>query len=500
MYKYKKTIIINNRRRRIFCKEKSNNEYILYKNNYITLNSYYKKTGGGIMKYITNPSNTTKRFLSDSYSIKEFDIKYNDFLEYITQKNLKIKIDTYKFDLSTIISSYLKDKSKINTKNTKIWIFTEINNNDLKIKGFNDKNEYQQYIDDLNNEYNLIQYGNSDDINISSVKLKFGNIITNEIIPTQEKLNNLLKFNTNNYINDIGYEVYDKLYNKGYYIYIYKNNNYDNFKEGDEYKLYNCIFRCEKIIAIENGIIGNGHGEFQKNFKYDILFKYISKLNTEDEIIKFGEKHNTFNQFFIDNDKRLFYNKLVSRDGRKVYDKLNIDGYYIYLVKKYSTNDLVKYVENAIYDIYDTKFICYKIIKNGDNNVIFKYLGDFTTKKDILLYGSLYHNTKIYENGLLYYKYVNEEGKKIYDKLIEEQYNVYYTEIVHCTDNEYKIESIYKLHDINKIFKCVKIIEEYPSIFQKTIVFNYIGNTEYSTVATVGGQRKYKNFKFKKMI
>ena len=43
MYKYKKTIIINNRRRRIFSKEKSNNEYILYKNEYITLNSYKKK-------------------------------------------------------------------------------------------------------------------------------------------------------------------------------------------------------------------------------------------------------------------------------------------------------------------------------------------------------------------------------------------------------------------------------------------------------------------------
>jgi hypothetical protein len=63
---------------------------------------------------------------------------------------------------------------------------------------------------------------------------------------------------------------------------------------------------------------------------------------------------------------------------------------------------------------------------------------------------------------------------------------------------KYEIESIYKLHDINKIFKCVKIIEEYPSISQKTIVFNYIGNIKHSTVATVGGQRKYKNFKFKK--
>ena len=43
MYKYKRTIIINNRKRRIFSKEKSNNEYILYKNNYITLNAYNKK-------------------------------------------------------------------------------------------------------------------------------------------------------------------------------------------------------------------------------------------------------------------------------------------------------------------------------------------------------------------------------------------------------------------------------------------------------------------------
>jgi hypothetical protein len=105
------------------------------------------------MKYITNFSNTTKRFLSDSYSITEFDIKYNDFLDYKTQKNLKIIIDTYIFDLSNIISSYLKDKSKINTKNTKIWIFTEINDNYLKIKGFNNNTEYQQYIDDLKNTF-----------------------------------------------------------------------------------------------------------------------------------------------------------------------------------------------------------------------------------------------------------------------------------------------------------------------------------------------------------
>ena len=505
MYKYKKTIIINNRRRRIFSKEKSNTEYILYKKEYITLNAYNKKTGGGTMiKYITNPANTLKRIFSDSYSISEFDINYFDIINYMTSNNkLQHGINTYNFDLSHIISSYLKDISKINTGNNKIWIITEINGNNLKVNGFNDKNEYDNHIDDLNSKDNLINYGELD-TNIEYVKSTFPKIITNEIEPTPVKLKKLLKFNTENYITEKGYEVYNELYGEGIYIYIYTtnyeilnrtNNTNKILKEGEEYEFYNCKFRCDKIYATEHGITGNGHGESQKNFKYDILFKYISKLNTECEIIKFGENNN---KSFINYDNKLYYNCLVSHDGRKVYDKLNINGCYIYLVEIYIPD---KFKVNNIYIKYNTNFICEQIINEGINNYyIFKYLGDFTTKDNIIKYANIYEDIKLkeYDNkSLLYYKYINDKGRKIYDNLItENNYVVYHTEIVHYKDTTYASGNIYKLY--NSSFECVIIFKDYPSIYKNTIVFKYLGNTPTAPDIAVGGQRKLKNLKSKK--
>ena len=79
MYKYKKTIIINNRKRRIFSKKKSNTEYILYKNDYITLNAYNKKTGGSMSNLIA------RKILSNEKN--EFEIPKNEFEIPIDNKN-----------------------------------------------------------------------------------------------------------------------------------------------------------------------------------------------------------------------------------------------------------------------------------------------------------------------------------------------------------------------------------------------------------------------------
>ena len=575
MYKYKKTIIINNRRRRIFSKEKSNTEYILYKKEYITLNAYNKKTGGGMLNAaaISNPINFITRLGKDSDAIEEFDdikisdietyllkIKFeiisdinryfkkneagfiqninlsninlsniNDYLSTIKSKIesdiklnllfnleeikkyvLKIKspnisdinLEPYNLGASQILLSYLISQSLLKSTNNRVWIITSNDKVKLKLKGYNSESAF---FNERNLEKELIKYGTNDEKLNNLIKEKFGTFIFDSLKADIT----LLKFNTASYINADGRQNYDELASdNNAYIYYY-TTDYNILStlglnhiliEGEDYKLFNSTFRCIKINVTKT----------DDNFTYDILFKYISKSNTADNIIKYKYQlqKGYFELFesYLSNKITLYYNRYVNADGRRTYDLLHYNNrnYYICIVEEFLLNKEIR--EGEICERYGTKFKYDKILidMNGKYNVLLKYIGDFATEEDIIKYGLLYKKSYILgENALLYYKYVNLEGQKIYDELFKKDKYIYYAKKFLNSSREileYTKDNESKLFNTNANFKCDNIMREYPSSYESTIVYKYIGNTPTAVAVAVGGQRKLKNLKSKKYL
>ena len=139
--------------------------------------------------------------------------------------------------------------------------------------------------------------------------------------------------------------------------------------------------------------------------------------------------------------------------------------------------------------MHKTKFIYDKIIDdlNGKRAVILKYIGDFTTKKDIIKYGILYKNAEILpKNALLYYIYVNEIVKKIYDELLKEDYYIYYSIIYYNYDQPKIKGAVYEI--FNTLFICDIIIPGYPSSNRTTIIYKYIESSN-KQIARVEGEK-----------
>jgi hypothetical protein len=296
MYKYKKTIIINNRNRRIFSKEKSNNEYILYKNNYITLNAYNKKTSGGSLTSAAyNPKNTFYRLVQgektefkipNSIKINNHDYDDNDVHRYKF-------INVYNEDISNAISNYLKKQSLIKDSNNLKWIITafatESGNRNTTVTGYTDE-KLNTFIQDLNSSDTLIQYGTDNNLKKMEVMEEFNNNTNNKAKIYTEK-NKLYYY----YLaNEEGINNY-KLLKQQYYIYYiitirlfvsvrqptfnsitYKDdNNVDKtYTINEGYNLFNnnCWFICDNIIE------GNKffqHSESEDKRTYHVIFSYF---------------------------------------------------------------------------------------------------------------------------------------------------------------------------------------------------------------------------------
>ena len=289
MYKYKKTIIINNRNRRIFSKEKSNNEYILYKNNYITLNAYNKKTSGGSLtsfkSSILNPINTTKRFLNGEKTEFRFSGKV-PFYENEPVFDRKKYINNYDKTMSNHISNYLKKKSLIKDSNNLNWIITaSLITNEANIESFTTVTGYNNedlkiFIKDLNSINTLIQYGKENYLK------KINEIKTWKIIV--DNIPNRLYYY---YLaNDDGITSYEDLKNN-YYIYyiitldIKAHPSYDTVDTNDYYRGFTYVlnntydlfknkilFKCDHIFR---GSSSNEHGYyFYNNY---IIFSYVGR-------------------------------------------------------------------------------------------------------------------------------------------------------------------------------------------------------------------------------
>ena len=134
MYKYKKTIVINNRRRRIFSKEKSNAEYILYKNDYITLNAYNKRTGGSNTDYEEEEEDEELQMLID-VSKSLHNNKFNKICSKLhDESNCSIRSDKYinYIDNYTNVPSTIRNKYGNYAYNRMLY-FDETNLNNIKI-------------------------------------------------------------------------------------------------------------------------------------------------------------------------------------------------------------------------------------------------------------------------------------------------------------------------------------------------------------------------------
>jgi hypothetical protein len=364
MYKYKKTIILNNRRRRIFSKEKSNAEYILYKNDYITLNAYNKKTGG------------TYSFMKPIDTFRKLFKGKND-----TSENIK----------TTTTTNPDEDEDEYRKKEELIKYGNEMTNE-----------MFYRYIDKY---YESLNFQNYDKIEILNLFLtNYLNIRNHINIPK-----NIHELEKSNIIHFKDYNINNSLYKQleadNYYIYyVIKDikdlkldvehneilTKYNEYIEGGYYELFkDTIFKCTKINKIDD-----------KFDKYDIVFKYntcsISDLinkseqiqRSESKIIEYGiRKHqeifknynkNTdksidyFNRLIqgnvenaiTDNNKILYYYNLANDNTKKIYNELSRIGYYIYTLKRNTT-----YTKHQNHNI---------------NNSIFRYIGNYTIDDDII--------------------------------------------------------------------------------------------------------------------
>ena len=524
MYKYKKTIIINNRRRRIFSKEKSNTEYILYKKEYITLNAYNKKTGGvgGFMSYFTKKKTPEKNEFEIPEK-NEFEIpnKIIHRCSIIDEDGIKFGLNRYDRINSIIISDHLKSD--------KIWLITEydIKNPNMTVKGYNDQ---YQLLNEINSEDGIKKYGETNQEIFNKIIKMFKFVIFNETSINVSELdkNKFLKFNKTIHLNADGRNIYDTLVDvHKYYIYYYTTNYNEfgkNINEGEYIKYNNCTLKCIKI---------NVEGQ-PGNFTYDILFKYISTKNTENELLINGGKEfnkiynslNGENKVIFPNSNNIVYNESVSHDERKLYDKINKSMIGIYLIEDYSNkidemNKMDEIIIGSNVVKHHTNFTYFtKINQENCKYIIYKYLGDYINQENIIIYGISYGSESIKrleiipKSALLYYEYANIAGQNIYDELLKEnifdeksgdklpQY-IYYAKKFSNSSREvleYTKDKESKLFNTDANFKCDNIMREYPSSYESTIVYKYIGNTPTIQIVTAGGQRKYKNLKSKKYL
>ena len=440
MYKYKKTIIINNRRRRIFSKEKSNAEYILYKNDYITLNAYNKKTGGSLTSNnYKNPFNTIKRLLITGEK-DEFDIPIN----IITPNNTDDIIYNHKY--SEQISNYLKSNSYI-TEDTKkiIWVIIKyFNNNDkMKVQGYT-KEEYNEEVIKnhliIYGRYMTMQkfllycniYHNTDS---NYTKYMINNFLTNYInitnhsIPTitMDDLKNskYIYFNENSISNDRN--IYKNLVKEGYSIYyiihdITLDSNskthqeistkYNKYIEGGYYELFtNIYFKCKKINKINSN-------------KYDISFIYIP-LNIE-EVNNEIHNNNTF-------DKLIFYGLRthlnIEEVNNEIHNNNTFDKLKFYGLSRH-LNMILKY-----YNINNSSDIDINDYINNYNNLI----------------GVPNNYDK--EHIIYYYNLANDTTKTIYNNMSNRYFIYTLKENYNCD-----VKNDYIENDVT--FKCVKQFED----------------------------------------
>ena len=413
MYKYKKTIIINNRRRRIFSKEKSNTEYILYKKEYITLNAYNKKTGGGLLRFIKHPMKMTKRMFSVENNEFVIPSKIIHPCSIINKDGIGFGLNTYDEINSIIISDYLKSNADIDTNTDKKWVITKYdkNNPNMNVKVY-DKDGFEKTPEtpEKAETDNLISYGNMmflqnytnycSKLRISPNAVVYSKFISEYIHP-EIYSKNILYFNSNDLNEDI-IDKYKKLVKTGYHIYYILenlhslivctnyiiNNDYAEYKEGEYYKLfedkYIFIFKCQKITKI--------------NSKYDISFKYISggisemdseilTQNSQYNLISYGKtkhiemikKYNKINSIYdelitkfnekigandINIENVLYYYDLANDNGISVYNSLIREGYFIYTIRK----NTIYTTTNASFEYITT------ITLDGEQLYIFKYI------------------------------------------------------------------------------------------------------------------------------
>ena len=488
MYKYKKTIIINNRRRRIFSKEKSNTEYILYKNEYITLNAYNKKNGGTMIKYITNSNATINRYLSDSYSIKEFHIKQNDIVDYINHNKLPVvTIDTYKFDLSDIISNYLKDKSKINTGNQKKWIITEINDNILKVNGYTSINEWIME----NPQQNLIKYGNT--IHEQFIELYKNEEMAKKRTEEEKKIKEITiqKF-PNLSLQEIANKVAQEMAKK----------RTEEEKKIKEMAIQNFPNLSPQEIAM---IVAQEMAKKKAEEEEEIKNLYITR------ILKFP-----LSQSY------LYYYDSTNEIVKKIYDEFK-KNYYIYFFqnKKDSLkieNNNENYTIGRYYNFNDILFKCINIIIKIDKSsgfeftkydIYFKYIGNEIEKNkeitednsrvQLIKYGQVKHlemfefynrtsdrvsiidynstiqgitTIKVTDDTkfLHYYDGANDVGNEEYYKLKREGYFIYSS--IEYTNKFIIDDKVDTEYDINNVtFKCINIITKKHGIKELSQIF-----------------------------
>ena len=281
MYKYKKTIIINNRRRRIFSKEKSNAEYILYKNEYITLNAYNKKTGGGLLSnFVPKIFNKKTEFeiLKNHVMLTKLNYElyiYNHdsiLLSKYLNSNNGVLYKYYKNN-STIISKYLKENSKID-RNTdkKYWIIIKETYSTIIVHGYTMDEWIILYSKYIHNYY-FTRYCNItkitlDSSNIAGIYRNFIQIYQNYpgIYSKPEHINLYFLDDIDSIPNETK-EVYKKLQNKlseksekseTFYIKTdLDKSEIDSFEIDKYYKLFenkSYYFKCISKPKLSDGI------------------------------------------------------------------------------------------------------------------------------------------------------------------------------------------------------------------------------------------------------
>ena len=424
MYKYKKTIIINNRRRRIFSKEKSNTEYILYKNEYITLNAYNKKTGGSLLSNIglrmvgeKNEFEIPKKII---HTCSIFDKDKDEVANYL--KSDIIGISKYDIETSTIISDYLKLKLKIaNDTDKQYWMITEYmkDNNNMKVHGYTRKEWFIQSqinflmeYSEVKHNYYFLRYCTKEKIKLTIDNIKeYYSHFTNYYSLIYNKK---IFFINDAYLGDE--DLYKEIENQNYtlfYILEHDKPSLNSYKHNYYYELNGYFFQC---YIMPNKLYNN----------YDITFRYIKdyvklkdifdktekkiveygKINNLIKIAKYGkgESSNFYNNYLqIDKpynaDKYLyFYLGYITPEDSSyyaatLYQKLIKEGYYIYYILEdlnsqnvdnpvYIANkgDDKIYTINKYYIITNSNiFKCTNIIKTSEEKytIIFKLVDDY---------------------------------------------------------------------------------------------------------------------------
>jgi hypothetical protein len=385
MYKYKKTVIINNRRRRIFSKEKSNTEYILYKKEYITLNAYNKKTGGGLinnfLKKVIGEKNEFEIPRKNIDGLNGFDEKGNlKPPDIYNENNSKIISEYFKSDIillykyneynSNLISKYLKSNLLIaNDTDKKYWIITDYDKNKhiIKVRGYTTYEWILQYSKDKLNFY-FSRYCYKNHIILDNTNLKNTVFIFLKTYKITDE-NIFIYFIDNDFSNisfsDETKAVYKKLekqYSSSCFkiYYILTDALYDTYNIHQYYELFTgYMFQCINIL--NNDII----------FKYKTNYLKIKQLiedNSIGQLINYGKLTHSkyyawgtktnpnirtikdFNDQLgaeknISEDKVLYFYKSVDNNGIKEYNKLFKDNYFIYFTT-IITNDEYKIIIN----------------------------------------------------------------------------------------------------------------------------------------------------------